>query len=146
MKKILLPSLLFLFLITFCSTKTNAQSFLTVRMLRTLDTLYGWIKLTNVNFLTFTVQEFACSKNSTGIGEYNDFARIYPVPTNNTVTIETLLPGTDLIVYNQYGVVITKKRLVPGKTLLDLSQEANGIYFFKFFSGKSFMVRKIMKI
>ena len=120
-------------------------NYLAVRMVRPHDTLYGWIKLTNVNFLTFTVQEFACSKNCTGLDEYKDFARIYPVPTNRLVTIETPLPDLDLVVYNQYGMEVMKKRLPSGKTLIDLSHQANGIYFFKLLSGDSYIVRKIIK-
>ena len=120
-------------------------NYIAVRMLRPNDTLYGWIKLTNVNFLKFTLQEFACTKNCTGIDEYKDFARIYPVPTTGTLTIETQLPGADLVVYNQYGMEIMKKKLVSKKTPIDLGQEADGIYFFKLFSGGSFIVRKTIK-
>jgi hypothetical protein len=120
-------------------------NYLAVRMVRPHDTLYCWIKLANVNFLKFTVQEFACSKNCTGLDEYIDFVRIYPVPTNSSVTIETQLPGLNLVVYNQYGMEIMKKHIVSGKTLIDLSHQANGIYFFKLLSGDSFIVRKIIK-
>ena len=120
-------------------------NYLAVRMLRPNDTLYGWIKVSNINFLTFTVQEFACNKNSTGISEKTDFVRIYPIPSNGNVTIETLLTGFDLIVYNQYGIEVMQKELSLGKNHVDINCMANGVYILKLFKDNSIIIKKLIK-
>ena len=120
-------------------------NYLGVRLIRPLDTIYGWIKITNINFLTFAVQEFASSKNCTGIDEQTAHAGIYPIPTRNIVTIETPFPGYDLNVYNQYGMKLLQKRGIPTKTQLDLSGKANGIYIIKLFKASAIILKKIIK-
>ena len=120
-------------------------NYLGVRMIRPGDTIYGWIKVTNVNYLSFTVQEFAASKNCTGIDEQTEYAKIYPVPVHNTVVVETRVPDFELTVYNQYGMEIMKKMLDSKKTQVDLSSQAYGIYVFKLNRDRSVIVKKIIK-
>ena len=123
----------------------SSGNYIAVRMPRAKDTLYGWIKVTNINFLTYTVQEYACSKSSAAIDEYENSVAIYPVPAGNSVTIETRLPGFTLMVYNPYGMEILQRRLGSGKTLVDLAGKANGVYIFKLVNGNSNLVRKVIK-
>lgn len=120
-------------------------NYIGVRMLRTNDTLYGWIKITNINFLTFTLQEFACSKNSIGIREHKDFTNIYPIPTNNSVIVETQLSDCDLVIYSQYGIEIMKKKLFIGKNVIDLSRNEHGVYIFKILKDNFLAIKKIIK-
>jgi len=120
-------------------------NYIAVRMLQPNDTIYGWIKVTNANALKITVQEFACNKKNTGIDELNDLVRIYPIPTNNYVTIETQMPDFQLIIYNQYGMETLNKNLVKGNNLIELSSYVNGTYIFKLLRNNSIIIKKVIK-
>jgi hypothetical protein len=121
-------------------------NYIGVRVIKPADTVYGWVKVTNVGAFTYTVQEFACSKNNTGIEEHSDPVRIFPVPTSNTVTIESRLTGFELIVYNQYGMEVMTQKINSGKTAVDLSGHASGVYIFRLLRGDSVIARKIIKL
>jgi len=120
-------------------------NYIGVRITSPTDTVYGWIKVTNIDFLTFTIQEFAFGKKITGMDEYSNGIEIYPIPTINTVTIETPLADHGLAVYNQYGIEIMKRTSIARKAQIDLTGWASGVYFFKFFRDKSVVVKKIVK-
>ncbi|MDP1624020.1 MAG: T9SS type A sorting domain-containing protein [Bacteroidales bacterium] len=124
---------------------STEDNYIAVRLFQPNDTLYGWIKVTNVNALIVTVQEFACNKKNTGIDEHNDLVRIYPIPTNNYITIETQMPDFHLIIYNQYGMETLNKNLVKGNNLIELSSYANGAYIFKLLRNNSIIIKKVIK-
>ena len=120
-------------------------NYIGVRIIKPSDTIYGWIKITNVDFLSFTVQEFACDHNSSGINEKSDIVKIYPIPTNGKISIETTIPDFDYTVYNQYGVEIVARKHNPRKSQIDLFNKANGVYFVKIIKDKNVIMRKIIK-
>ncbi|HNW74374.1 MAG TPA: T9SS type A sorting domain-containing protein [Bacteroidales bacterium] len=120
-------------------------NYIAVRVLRPNDTIYGWIKVTNVNYLTFTVQAFASSLNCTGISHHKDFMRIYPVPTSGMVTVETEAQNYELVVYDLFGIEILRRE--PGsKTFhIDLTGKAKGVYIVKLTQGNTTIFKKIIK-
>ena len=120
-------------------------NYIGLRVIKPSDTIYGWVKVTNVGALTYTVQEFACSQGNTGIDEPSGPVRIFPVPTSNMVTIESRLTGFDLAVYNQYGMEVMSRKINSGKAFVDLSGLAGGVYVFRMFWGGSVLTRKIIK-
>ncbi len=123
----------------------SVGNYLAVRMIRPNDTLYGWIKLTKIQFLTFTIQAYACSRNSTGIEDNASLTRIYPNPTNNIIQVENNRANGELLVYNQYGVEILTRRCTSTKTTIDLSDRPSGVYFFKLIFGSKVEIRKVIK-
>ncbi|MCX6306489.1 MAG: T9SS type A sorting domain-containing protein [Bacteroidetes bacterium] len=120
-------------------------NYIGVRLLRPSDTIYGWIKITNVNYLSYTLQEFAFERSMTGMEDLNDSIKTFANPSNGRITIQTLLPGFDLTVYNILGIEVLPKMSVEGISYIDLSEKANGIYFFKFHRNNSTFVKKIIK-
>ncbi len=120
-------------------------NYIAVRMNMPGDTIYGWIKITNISFLTFTVQEFACSKNCSGLNEQNDFVNIYPVPTTGIISVKALLPDANLTVFNNQGVQLMKKKLIAGRNMVDLSSYVSGIYIFKISGTNTTVTRKVNK-
>jgi hypothetical protein len=133
-----------------CATKTfendSLGNYIGVRIISATDTVYGWIKVTNVNFLSFTVQEFAFGKNTSGIEERLSDVKAFPSPFTGAFNIETPFPVFDLMVYDQYGALLLRKDNISGNTQVDLSDRNSGIYFLKLIAGKTVLVRKIIKI
>ena len=120
-------------------------NYIGVRLLRPSDTIYGWIKITNVNYLSYTVQEFGFGRIMTGMEDLNGSIKIFSNPSNGRLTIQTLLPDFDLNVYNTLGIEVLHKMPIEYKAYIDLSEKANGIYIFKFQRNNSIIIKKIVK-
>ena len=61
-----------------------------VRVILSADTLYGWIKLSAVDFYQVTIDEYACNHGTTGISENNageNIFKIFPNPSNGNFNI-----------------------------------------------------------
>jgi hypothetical protein len=84
-----------------------------------------------------------------GLNEQNNepgAMKIYPNPVKNTVTIETLQPGeSTLSVYNINGQELVNRQIGTGKTQLDMSGFAKGVYTVKLLNNSKVEVRKIVK-
>ncbi len=76
--------------------------------------------------------------------EENDQVHIYPNPVTGELFIESYINGF-LSVYNQSGQKIMEHNLQPGSNKLDLSNNNNGIYFFRIISDNKTIVKKIFK-
>lgn len=120
-------------------------NYLAVRIINTLDTIYGWIKVTNVDWSAYTVQEFASTSHSNSIEDIKNDFRVYPVPAKDVLTIETQIPFFNLILYNQFGIEILTKELKNLKTQVDLQDIKNGLYFIKLTRGNTVIIKKIIK-
>lgn len=120
-------------------------NYLAVRVMNTADTIYGWIKVTNIDWSAYTVQEFASSVQSSGIEERQNDVSVYPVPAKDFVMIETQMPCDEMTLYNQYGIELIKKRLAERKTRIDMRDLQNGIYFIQCRSGNSVVIKKIVR-
>lgn len=123
----------------------SMENYIGVRLLDSFDTIYGWIKITDVHFLSFTVQEFAFGSNSTGMEDLQCDIKIFSNPSDGKITIQTLLSDVDLTVYNILGVEILPKMPIENRTYIDLCEKATGIYIFKFHRNNSIMIKKIVK-
>jgi len=124
---------------------TPLGSYLGVRQIRTNDTIYGWIKVQTPTIRDFTIMAYAGSKNIASIDECSRFLKIYPIPTNGILTIETQIEDFDLILYNQLGVFIKSFTFHSGKIELDLSNYSSGIYFLQFVNENKVILKKIIK-
>jgi len=120
-------------------------NYIGVRIINSSDTIYGWIKVSNIGLLQFTIQEFALSENIMNVDEKHGIPLIYPNPTLNILTIETQFPNYDLIVYNQYGQERIKKVFLSRKSQIDFGELPNGVYILKITGGNAVMVKKIIK-
>ena len=84
-----------------------------------------------------------------GINDHNNdpgAMKIYPNPVKNTVTIETSVSGeSTLSVYNVSGQEMLTQQVGAGKTQLDLSGFAKGVYTIRLLTNNKVEVRKIVK-
>lgn len=120
-------------------------NYIGVRIFHSNDTLYGWIKVTNIDVLKVTIQEFACSENSVNIEEKLDDPQIFPNPVVDKLIINTHFSNYDLVIYDQYGREQIEKKHLSGITNLYISWLIHGIYILKIADGNSVVVKKIIK-
>ena len=125
-------------------TPDTLDSYIGVRKIRQADTIYGWIKVTKVAGLAFTVQEYGSSQENTGVRELPDGLRIYPNPAKEKVFIESDFSGYDLNVYNQYGIEIFTLKNLQKKTEVRLDGRNAGGCLFKLTHGLTVVVKKII--
>jgi hypothetical protein len=72
---------------------------------------------------------------------------IYPNPFSNQITINYELQNSQaqLKVFNGFGKLVTAIVLKNNQTTIDLSQQANGIYFIQLIDGKNRLTKKVVK-
>lgn len=120
-------------------------NYLAVRVNHPTDTLYGWIKVTNIDWSAYTVQEFACSREISGTEDRSTSTGIYPNPFCRSVTINSPEPGFNLVVYNQSGVIVISRKLLPGSSTIDLNDCLPGIYLFNLYKDDRIITKKLIK-
>lgn len=73
---------------------------------------------------------------------------IYPNPNNGIFTIETSLVSNNnsIEVFNIFGQLVYRQKAIAASTLVDISNQASGVYFVKITSeGQHIATQKIMK-
>jgi len=121
------------------------SNYIAVRIINTTDTTYGWIKVTNVDWSSFTVQEFASTAHASGMGGIESALKVYPVPARDFIVVETQMPDFDFILFNEFGIKLIERNLSDTKTLIDLKGLMNGIYVIKCQRGNIVCTKKIIK-
>lgn len=133
-----------------CSGQFNSgdTAFIGVRIFTALDTIYGWIRVTDVfpqgdgcAIIDFAsggpVKEIKDSTNNTQF-------KIYPNPSNGVFTI--LSPGisaqSEVEVYNLLGEKIYDTPITKDDLEIDLSGNPTGIYLYRIQTGASILVSK----
>lgn len=91
--------------------------------------------------------KYTYCENTVGInaimGISNNFV-IYPNPSMGTFTIETDQEGYDISVVNMIGQYILTKRGQNGNSQLDISTQANGMYFIVIKDSKGITTKKLI--
>ncbi len=119
-----------------CSRISQFQSdtgYVAVRIIESNDTLYGWIKISNVNYASCLIHEFACNENSTSINNYDPFSAliIYPNPSNGYIRVEHLNSTTkikSIKIYNSIGQLKQYHFVNGNNSQIDLSLLSDGLY------------------
>ena len=99
----------------------------------------------------FNSQPDTITINSTaGIKELNNGAgiSIFPNPTNGVfnVIVSSQTKNSSIEVYNSIGVLVYNQKIINEQNIIELTNEANGLYFIKVMSdGKIVGTRKIVK-
>lgn len=70
---------------------------------------------------------------------------VYPNPSHNVVNIEAGSVINSVQVYDIQGRLLMTHLAIDTKTKIDISDKANGIYFFKIYSNNGIKVEKIIK-
>jgi len=88
---------------------------------------------------------FTLTCGSSGIPEMNkNNLLIYPIPATDQVTIEVPQKAT-IEILNIQGQVIQQQQIQQGKTDMDISELAKGVYILRLFSNDKTEVRRIVK-
>ena len=76
----------------------------------------------------------------------SDLFSVYPVPARDFLTVETEQPiGSWLSIHTISGTEINKQQLFETKTQIDVSHLKSGIYMLKLITGKSVMIKMMVK-
>jgi len=96
------------------------------------------------NSTVFTQSVTSC----TGINQLgNSFSEIniYPNPFNNKITITASIAKQSVLIYNTLAQIIFSSVIESEKTVIDLSDQSNGIYFVMVMSNNNSTTKKIVK-
>jgi hypothetical protein len=119
-------------------------NFIAVRKIEAEDTIYGWIRVTNVHFLTFTVQEFAIRKRISGLVGKKNGIRIGPVPSKGIISLETPFKSFDVRLLDLTGKELQTLERLSGNACIDLQGLAPGVYILHIRSRQEMITRKIV--
>ena len=111
----------------------------TVYTISTTNTLTGCSALKTISI---TVRPCTSINNSSA--EQFNF-NIYPNPSDGVFMIESDAPIVIIKVYNQLGMVLYQGLTENGKHKIDLSNQANGIYFVEVQNKNSLKTQKLIK-
>ncbi len=130
------------------SFKTDT-GYVAVRMLDANDTIYGWIKLSHVDFATGIVHEYACENKTANIKEDALLGSIvtYPNPTSDFIRIKKTSGNVvleNIKLYNTIGELMKTQNTINFDDQIDLSQFADGVYFLYLESKNGFTIKKVM--
>jgi len=123
-----------------CSRVSPFQSdtaYIAVRIIEASDTLYGWIKISNLNYASCVLHEFACNNNINSIKNYDlsSTVSVYPNPSNGHIKFEYLNSTTKIKsvkVFSSNGQ-LKKIHFVNGNiNQIDLSFLSDGLYLLYF--------------
>ncbi|RZK08559.1 MAG: T9SS type A sorting domain-containing protein [Flavobacterium sp.] len=99
---------------------------------------YNFPILTNDANTTF--QDLSIAENL-----LDNSIKIYPNPSHDVVNIEANSTINSVQVYDIQGRLLLTHLANDLKTIIDISDKANGIYFFKIYSDKGIKVERIIK-
>jgi len=116
-----------------------------IRKIRSLDTLYGWIKLNTLAPLETVVKEYACTKNISGVNVHTDFFQISPNPTGGIIKIKSYTLIEKIRIYNQFGQQVLAMQPNDANLQIDLRNENNGMFLIELITSKYIIIRKIIK-
>jgi len=89
----------------------------------------------NTTFQDLAVEEHLLDRSIT----------VYPNPSQNLINIEANTAINSVQVYDIQGRLLMTHLANDSKTVIDISDKANGVYFFKIYSEKGMKVEKIIK-
>ncbi len=104
-------------------------------------TTYTWISASHPGVELFTT---GTSVNTSGTYYYSSYAMvtttginnlneqksiIYPNPTSNTITIENILPNSQIVITNLLGEKVIERKTEHEKEVIDVSRLGAGVYF-----------------
>jgi len=125
----------------------NEETFLGIRIFDESDTLYGWVKLGDMNQFKMTVEEFACNTNPFGIKYHEQYLQIYPNPCQSTINISTpyYVDEGMVSISNNYGQILYSKKLNGRINNIDVSDFPPGIYILKYSYQDKVLMKKVLK-
>ena len=100
----------------------------------------GTVTVTDTN-----VNENVTMQIQTGIEDITqEFAKVYPIPTNGKITIETEEINASYTIYDVCGKVVEKMTITETETKVDLSAYSKGIYLIEIMSENKRNIQRII--
>lgn len=117
-------------------TVDTTPVYIGVRILGT-TTLYGWIKVsvwrTGQPYYTLRIHEIACQTGPVGITEnLSSEVDLFPNPSQGVFTLQTGNNQGTVTITDVTGRVIHSQNVVVANTAIDLSAQAEGVYYVTF--------------
>lgn len=108
--------------------------YIAVRIFALNDTLYGWIKISDVDWASCVIHEFACNNLSTNIKDYDVHSEIviHPNPSDGNFTVRNLNPANSIKsikVYNSVRLLKEFQFTFGGHVQINLAFLPDGLYF-----------------
>ncbi|MFH0893344.1 MAG: T9SS type A sorting domain-containing protein [Bacteroidota bacterium] len=113
-----------------------AAKYIGVKVFANPDTLYGWIKVSQVAYHDVTIEEYAYKKATGGIQNIDNsyISRVYPNPFSQTLNIDINPANTafiELSIYDILGKQWIDLELQNGKNVIDTKILNRGMYFYQ---------------
>jgi len=111
----------------------NDTGYVAARIIESTDTLYAWIKISNVGALSCVIYSYACTNKTSSIKNVNKESSIsiYPNPTNGNISIVNNNANKikAIRIYDCVGKLQFDKSASESELSIDLSHLSNGMYF-----------------
>jgi hypothetical protein len=110
------------------------------------DTLYGWIKI-SINGSILKVMEWAINKTTNNLvinNGYENIFHIYPNPATDHINVIST-QNSQFEILNIQGQTIKRQLIQQGKTDIDISGLAKGVYILRLNSNDKMEVTKFVK-
>jgi|GEM_PF-1410922 hypothetical protein len=133
------------------SFNNTDTAYMGVMVLKASDTLYGWIRVTNVengqnDTVGCKIIDYACEITPNSINEIqnNVSVKVYPSPSTGIITIQArgIIPDAIVEVYNMLGEKVYSKALrqTRGNNNIDISTQPDGIYLYRVMSDSGNLI------
>lgn len=118
-----------------------------VRIFVDTDTLYGWVKLTDVESYRFTIDKYACNTTTMGIQEMELSVQVFPTPAREVLYISTPWYSDEatIYLYDQNGREIYTEKISGRKNEINISPFPAGMYILKYSYQQKVLMRKVLK-
>lgn len=118
-----------------------------VRIFVDTDTLYGWVKLKDVESWRFTIDKYACNTTTMGIQEMESTVHIYPNPAGEILNISTpwFSKEATISIYDLSGQEVFNKIISGMDNQIDISNFHTGMYILKYSYQDKLLMQKVLK-
>jgi len=120
---------------------TTDTAYMGVMVLKASDTLYGWIRVTQItngqnDTVGCKIIDYACEIKPNSINEIqnNVSIKVYPNPSTGIITFQTksIVPNATVAVYNVFGEKVYSEVLkTESNNSIDISTQPNGVYLYR---------------
>ena len=126
---------------------SNEETYLGIRIFDQSDTLYGWVKLGNMNSFRMTLEEFACNTKSAGLNDHEQCLKIYPNPCSSIINISTAFSWRKGIISisDKLGQILYTQTISGKINNIDVSDFPGGVFFVKYLVEDKCVVHTIIK-
>ncbi len=125
-----------------------ASNYIGLKVFIPNDTIFGWIKISNISSTSVNIEEYACNLYSACINNnITNTYSIYPNPSNGKFTLlnrSSFNKNQSIKIYNTTGKLIYSQKHPTEQLLIDLSSQPKGVYILFNESDNQIVCKKII--